>query len=114
MTYTVKSGDTLSKIASSYGTTATSLYNLNKAVIGSDMNRIEIGMVLELPSGSSSVPVTTSASTPLYMRSMAATATGTSFMDKAKELLKKKGVLVSLAAIGFGLIIFLTTKKKGK
>ena len=115
MTYTVKSGDTLSRIASSYGTSATAIYNLNKTVIGPNMDRIEIGMVLQLPLSGSNTPVSTSASTPLYMKAMTptGTATGANFMDKAKALLQKKGVLVGIAAVGFGLIYFLT-KKKGK
>jgi LysM repeat protein len=44
-TYTVKSGDTLSKIAARFGTTATRLRNLNN--LSSDL--IRVGQVLKLP-----------------------------------------------------------------
>ncbi len=45
-TYTVKSGDTLSGIASKFGTTWQKLYNDNKTVIGSNPNLIKPGQVL--------------------------------------------------------------------
>ncbi len=46
MTYVVKNGDTLYKIAQTYGTTVTELINLNnlKTTI------LSIGQVLEIPS----------------------------------------------------------------
>jgi len=44
--YTVVSGDTLSKIASAHGTTWQSLYNENKSVVGSNANLIFPGQVL--------------------------------------------------------------------
>lgn len=51
--YTVKGGDTLSSIASKHGTDWQTLYNLNKAVIGGDPNKIFPGQVLKLPGGGS-------------------------------------------------------------
>ena len=47
-TYTVKSGDTLSGIASKYGTTWQKIYNDNKSVIGSNPNLIKPGKVLTI------------------------------------------------------------------
>lgn len=47
-TYTVKSGDTLSGIASKYGTTWQKIYNDNKSVIGSNPNLIKPGQVLKI------------------------------------------------------------------
>jgi nucleoid-associated protein YgaU len=51
-TYTVKAGDTLSKIALSvYGdsTKWKAIYEANKKVIGSDPNKLKVGTVLKLP-----------------------------------------------------------------
>jgi len=47
-TYTVRSGDTLSGIASKHGTTWQKLYALNKATIGSDASLIKPGQKLRL------------------------------------------------------------------
>lgn len=61
-TYTIKSGDTLSKIASQYGTTVGALAKANNI---SDVNKITAGQALNLgtvSSGSSSIP---SISTPV-------------------------------------------------
>ena len=52
-TYTVKSGDSLSKIAKNhYGDAAKwhQIYDANKAVIGNNPDLIEVGQVLTLPS----------------------------------------------------------------
>ena len=46
--YTVRSGDTLSGIASKYGTTWQKIYNDNKSVIGSNPNLIKPGQVLTI------------------------------------------------------------------
>ena len=48
-TYTIQRGDTLSGIASKYGTTWQELYNANKGVIGNNPNLIYSGTVLTLP-----------------------------------------------------------------
>ncbi len=47
-TYIVKKGDTLSGIASKYGTTWQKLYEKNKSVIGSNPNKIYAGQVLTI------------------------------------------------------------------
>jgi len=48
-TYTVASGDSLSRIAQQHGTTWQELYELNKGTIGPDPNLIRPGQVLNLP-----------------------------------------------------------------
>lgn len=48
-TYKVKKGDTLSKIAEKYGTTVTRLASINQIA---NVNKISVGQVLVLPSGS--------------------------------------------------------------
>jgi len=55
-TYTVQSGDTLSGIASNYGVSWQDLYAANTDVIGGDPNRIDVGMVLRVPGGSTPAP----------------------------------------------------------
>lgn len=47
-TYTVKRGDTLSKIAAAHGTTWDKLYDLNRAIIGPNPNLIKPGQVLQV------------------------------------------------------------------
>lgn len=56
MTYTVKAGDTLSKIASRNGLTLTQLLQANPQV--TDPNRIKVGDVLNLPNSESSTEPT--------------------------------------------------------
>jgi LysM repeat protein len=51
-TYTVRSGDSLSGIAAANGMSWQDLYELNKAVIGSDPNLIKAGQVLRLSGAS--------------------------------------------------------------
>lgn len=48
-TYTVKSGDSLSKIAAKYGITWQQLYEANKAVIGDNPNLIYAGQTYTIP-----------------------------------------------------------------
>lgn len=48
-TYTVVSGDNLTRIATKFGVSLDALYTLNKAVIGPNPNLIQPGMVLTIP-----------------------------------------------------------------
>lgn len=48
ITYTVQSGDNLSKIAKKYNTTWQKIYEDNKDVIGNDPNLIKVGQVLNI------------------------------------------------------------------
>ena len=56
MTYTIKAGDTLSKIASRNGLTLAQLLQANPQI--SDPNKIQVGAVLNLPNSSSSTDTT--------------------------------------------------------
>jgi murein DD-endopeptidase MepM/ murein hydrolase activator NlpD len=56
MTYTVKAGDTLSKIAARNGLTLAQLLQANPQI--SDPNRISVGDVVNLPNGSASTETT--------------------------------------------------------
>lgn len=49
VTYTVKSGDTLSEIADKYDISWQDLYNANRSVIGSSPSSIKIGQTLIIP-----------------------------------------------------------------
>jgi len=48
ITYTVKTGDNLSKIASKYGTTWEAIYEKNKDIIGDDPDIIQPGQILKI------------------------------------------------------------------
>lgn len=48
LTYVVKSGDSLSKIANKYNTTWQAIYELNKAKIGNNPNFIRVGQQLKI------------------------------------------------------------------
>lgn len=61
-TYTVRSGDSLQKIASRlYGSTDKwqKIYDLNRAAIGSDPHRLKAGTILKLPDAPASATATT-------------------------------------------------------
>jgi len=74
MTYTVKPGDTLSRIAMRNGVTLPQLLQANPQV--KDPNRISVGDVLNLPEGSTGVPAGSTEDTkPLPAISAAAAAT---------------------------------------
>ncbi|KXT73084.1 LysM peptidoglycan-binding domain-containing protein [Streptococcus gallolyticus] len=72
--YTVKSGDTLSEIASTYNTTVEQLASLNSI---SNVDFITVGQVLELDSTASTTETTTSAATTDDSSSATSTATST-------------------------------------
>ncbi len=54
-TYTIKSGDNLSSVASRHGVTLSALLNANPAI--KDANRISIGQVITIPGNATSAPV---------------------------------------------------------
>lgn len=58
--YTVVSGDTLSKIANDFGVNLIELYNINKSVVGKNMNKIEVGMQLKIPGAGATTDTQTS------------------------------------------------------
>ena len=72
--YTVKSGDTLSKIASTYNTTVEQLSSLNGI---SNVDFITVGQILELDSTASTTETTTSAATTDDSSSATSTAAST-------------------------------------
>lgn len=72
--YTVKSGDTLSEIASTYNTTVEQLVSLNSI---SNVDFITVGQVLELDSTASTTETTTSAATTDDSSSATSTAAST-------------------------------------
>ncbi|WP_315459709.1 LysM domain-containing protein [uncultured Streptococcus sp.] len=72
--YTVKSGDTLSDIASTYNTTVEQLASLNSI---SNVDFITVGQVLELDSTASTTETTTSAATTDDSSSATSTAAST-------------------------------------
>lgn len=63
MTYTVKRGDTLSKIAQNFGISWRDLYNSNKSVIGSNPNLIYSGQKYTIPGTTSTKTTTTKPTT---------------------------------------------------
>lgn len=82
--YTIKSGDTLSQIATSNGTTVAALQAANPSI--TDPNKIQVGQSLTLPSGGST-------------SSMAITPASTSASSNTLTL-PSTGLLQSLTAIG--------------
>ncbi len=65
--YTVKSGDTLSRIANSFRISVDSLYSLNRSVIGNNPNIIRVGMVLNIPERvAAPAPTPTPAPSPAF------------------------------------------------
>ena len=77
-TYTVKSGDTLSKIAANHNTTTSTLTSLNNL---SNPNLIYVGQVLKLTSGSTSSSTSTTSSTT--------TSSATTYTVKSGDTLSK-------------------------
>lgn len=72
MTYTVKPGDTLSKIAARNGTTIADLMKANPQI--SDPNKIYVGDVLNLPNGSPASNISQPASSDANTRPLPSTA----------------------------------------
>lgn len=48
MIYTIKKGDTLSKIAKQFGTTVTDIQKANSSII-KDVNKIQVGCTITIP-----------------------------------------------------------------
>lgn len=57
-TYTVKSGDTLTKIANKYNTSVSAIQKANSSLI-KDVNKIMVGWVLTIPTTTNNVTSTT-------------------------------------------------------
>lgn len=74
VSYTVKQGDTLGKIAYTYCTTWKEIYDLNRDTIGKNPNVIQPGMVLTVPANC--VPSETPPSGTVYDRGPMTHATG--------------------------------------
>ena len=89
MTYSVKPGDTLSKIAMRNGVTLAQLLQANPQV--KDPNKIAVGDVLNLPDGSTGVPAgSTDDTKPLPSNAVPVTAsTGTTSTSEAAGALGK-------------------------
>ncbi|NLG38064.1 MAG: LysM peptidoglycan-binding domain-containing protein [Clostridiales bacterium] len=88
-TYTVRPGDTLSKIAKKYATDWRTLYAANKEVVGSDPNLIRPGMVLALPGAPASPGGGTSpppAQTGKNLRDMVSAAVSAAYEPQKAEL----------------------------
>ncbi|KAH0788710.1 LysM peptidoglycan-binding domain-containing protein [Histomonas meleagridis] len=95
-TYTVKSGDTLSAIASKYGTTVSAICSLNGI---SNANLIYVGQVLKIPSSSSggSTPVptpttTTGTVTTAQMQAFGWVDTSSSIINDLNNCLSRFGI----------------------
>lgn len=90
MTYKVKPGDTLSKIAKINGCSTDQLLQANPQV--SDPNKLKVGDVLTLPNGSSNITTDNTKPLPQYLpgkRSLAAGALGEALADALGELSAK-------------------------
>lgn len=68
--YTVVAGDNLTKIAKKFGTTVDAIYELNKAIIGSNKNLIKPGQVFKIPTANTKTKTVT-ANNGLVLRSEA-------------------------------------------
>src|ERR1044072_7976401 len=91
MTYTVKAGDSLSKIAARYGLTLAQLLQANPQI--ADPNRINVGDTVNLPDGSSATDETQ----PLPVNPVVASSTGNT------QPLPSNPVTTSSGAIGSAL-----------
>ena len=93
MTYTIKAGDTLSKIAARNGLTLAQLLQANPQI--SDLNRIKVGDVLNLPNGS----IATDNTRPLPRNPVASNTVPPISTDNTQPL---PGNLVTAAAGAIG------------
>lgn len=124
MTYTVVSGDTLSKISQKlFGTTANwrALYDNNVSVIGANPDLIRVGQVLQIPmmlAGSVTTQTTTAYSTPStsvpalpgYTAPPQPTSGG--IMDQIKAILSNKTYLMVGGAVVAAIVAALVLNKK--
>ncbi|MCA1579562.1 MAG: LysM peptidoglycan-binding domain-containing protein [Acidobacteria bacterium] len=98
MTYTVKAGDTLSKIAARNGLTMTQLLQANPQI--SDPNRIKIGDVLNLPNGSTATENTRPLPTKPVATNPAASNPATPISTENTQPLPSNPVASAVGAIG--------------
>ena len=111
MTYSVKSGDSLSRIASQYGTSVQAIMGLNPSI--TNPNLIRVGQTINVP-GSSSLTLSSSQSAPMQAPAssgypVSAVSTEPSMLQK---LMQNKMVLYVLLA-GLAYWGYMKTKKKG-
>ncbi|HEV2837387.1 MAG TPA: LysM peptidoglycan-binding domain-containing protein [Pyrinomonadaceae bacterium] len=105
MTYTVKPGDTLSKIAARNGTTIADLMKANPQI--SDPNKIYVGDVLNLPNGSPATNISQPASTDANTQPLPSTAAppvtkavSPTYTDNTQPLPIKPVIQASAGALG--------------
>lgn len=85
-TYTVRPGDTLSKIAEKYATDWRTLYAANRGVVGSDPNLIRPGMVLALPGAPGGEASPTPVNPEKDLRGMVSAAVSAAYEPRKAEL----------------------------
>src|SRR5215510_8746058 len=103
MTYTVKPGDNLSKIASRYGVTLSQLLQANPQI--QDPNKIKVGDVINTPEGATGVPAgSTDDTKPLPANYSAAAASASAYTPGAETTSEAAGALGKALAFELGIL----------
>ena len=103
MTYTVKPGDTLSKIASRNGVTLSQLLQANPQI--NDPNKIKVGDVINTPDGASGVPAGSTDDTKPLPANLAAAASAASASTSGTEATSEApGALGKALAFELGIL----------
>lgn len=103
MTYTVKPGDTLSKIASRNGVTLSQLLQANPQI--NDPNKIKVGDVINTPDGASGVPAgSTDDTKPLPANLAAAASAASASMSGTEATSEAAGALGKALAFELGIL----------